>query len=119
MNPQNESTATHAEGLDLPSESPVVEANFDDNVSTPNSQASTIEYSQTPHRSHGASQQPTQSGGSTTSYESEYEIDPNYTGPPPQSQPCSKHGVMYVPRGMRRVLVKKRKLQLELDDSPN
>ena len=44
-------------------------------------------------------------------------MDPEYSGTPPQSQPCDKHGVKYVPRGMRRVLVKKRKL--EFDDNLN
>ena len=46
----------------------------------------------------------------STSLESVYEPDPDYSGPPPQSQPCQKHGVFYAPAGMRRRLVKKRKL---------
>ena len=89
-----------------------------DSLGSPNSDASTVEYrySWTPH---STPQQPTQieSEGSTSSYESEYEMDPEYSGTPPQSQPCDKHGVKYVPRGMRRVLVKKRKL--EFDDNLN
>ena len=35
------------------------------------------------------------------------EMDPDYSAPIPQSQPCQKHGVTYVPAGMRRTYVKK------------
>ena len=49
----------------------------------------------------------------STSLESVYEMDPDYSGPPPQSQPCQKHGVTYVPVGMRRTYVKKRKLNFD------
>ena len=49
----------------------------------------------------------------STSLESVYEVDPDYSGPPPQSQPCQKHGVTYVPAGMRRTYVKKRKLNFD------
>lgn len=48
--------------------------------------------------------------GSTSPYVSEYEINPDDTGTLPESQPGFKHGVMYVPRGMRWV-VKTRKLE--------
>ena len=47
------------------------------------------------------------SGENSTSFESVYETDPDYSAPPPQSQPCQKHGVSYVPAGMRRKLIKK------------
>ena len=53
------------------------------------------------------------SGESSTSFESVYETDPDYSGPPPQSQPCQKHGVSYVPAGLRRKLIKKRKLNFD------
>ena len=55
------------------------------------------------------------SGGLSTSWESSYETDPDYSRPPPQSQPCNKHGVKvkYIPAGMRRVYIKKRKLDFE------
>lgn len=113
----------------MPSVSTDGEAVIGDNVGTPQSEASTVEYFQTPQRSHISmpsvsansstgqhASALTQSGGTTSSYESSYEMDPDYSGPLPQSQPCDKHGVKYVPAGMRRVYVKKRKLEF---DSPN
>ena len=103
---------------------------------TPQSDASTVEYFQTPQRTctgipsgsansasstsqHAVASAPIQSGGSgsTNSYESTYETDPDYSGPLPQSQPCDKHGVKYVPAGMRRVYVKKRKLDFDSCDN--
>ena len=56
---------------------------------------------------------PGDSSDGSTSMESVYEMDPDYSGPIPQSQPCQKHGVTYVPAGMRRTYVKKRKLNFD------
>lgn len=51
----------------------------------------------------------------SSSLESIYEMDPDYSGPPPQSQPCQKHGIYYVPVGMRRRCVKKKKVKFDED----
>lgn len=60
---------------------------------------------------------PESSGGSTTTLETDYEIDPDCPeGVIAQSQPCWKHGVRYTPLGLRRVYHKKRKLEFD-DDS--
>ena len=49
----------------------------------------------------------------STSLESVYEVDSDYSGPPPQSQPCQKCGVCYLPEGWRRTYVKRRKLNFD------
>lgn len=51
------------------------------------------------------------SSPTSSSEESEYELDPDYEGPMPQGQPGQKRGVSYCPAGMRKVYRKvKRKL---------
>ena len=46
----------------------------------------------------------------STSVESTYIMDPDYSGPGPQSQPCMRRGICYTPLGMKKIYVKKRKL---------
>lgn len=60
----------------------------------------------------------TNSVSSDGSLESVYEMDPEYDGPPPQSQPSLKHGITYIPNGMRVRYVKKnvKKRKLTFDD---
>jgi hypothetical protein len=45
----------------------------------------------------------------STSVESTYIMDPDYSGPGPQSQPCMRCGICYTPIGMT-IYVKQRKL---------
>ena len=56
------------------------------------------------------------SDGSSTSVETVYDLDPDYTGPVPQSQPCQKRGICYTPEGWKKTYQKKRKLAAEFDD---
>lgn len=49
----------------------------------------------------------------STSLESVFEVDPDYDGPPAQSQPCHKRGITYLPEGWRVSYVKKRKLNFD------
>ena len=54
--------------------------------------------------------------GSSTSLETVYEEDPDVPeGVIPQSQPCYKRGIHYTPLGLRRVYIKKRKLENDYD----
>ena len=55
----------------------------------------------------------------STSLESVCIMDPDYSGPGPQSQPCMKHGIMYTPVGMKKVHMKKRKLEESFDRVDN
>ena len=49
--------------------------------------------------------------GSSTELESDYETDPDCPeGVIPQTQPCIKNGIQYIPHGLRKVYRKKRRL---------
>jgi hypothetical protein len=77
------------------------------------SDATTLDLQMSPPRAPSGKVTPGDNSDSSTSLESVYEMDPDYSGPFPQSQPCQKHGVTYVPAGMRRKYVKKRKLNFD------
>lgn len=48
-----------------------------------------------------------------------YTLDEDYTGPAYASQPCSKHGASYTPPGWKRIRVKRRKLELKINEDTN
>ena len=49
--------------------------------------------------------------GSSTELESDYETDPDCPeGVIPQTQPCIKNGIHYIPHGLRKVYRKRRRL---------
>ena len=55
--------------------------------------------------------------GSSTELESDYETDPDCPeGVIPQTQPCMKNGISYVPYGLRKVYQKKRKPSSAIPD---
>lgn len=54
-----------------------------------------------------------QSDASSTSVETVYEVDPDYTGPIAQSQPCQKRGISYTPTGWKKTYQKRRKLNMD------
>ena len=76
------------------------------------SDATTLDLEMTPKQTLSVSEcnNPGPGSNSSTSMETVYNTDPDYSGPCPQSQLCQRRGISNTPLGWKKTYQKKRKL---------